>query len=324
MKIMSYLSEVSTVFRNAIRVQSIRLCRANYSKSATPKDDEVYNEDDEGKFNVNELLVDEEVDSKKRERQIERMRNKSRLRKTHRNLLYDLPQPLDEYPWDHTVAFSRTQYGRYGAASGVDPRLCFYTPSELADKQEYERVAYPYTIQQMIEMNKQEKAEKDAKIRERERKIATNLTKLDKWMADLNERVAKKEEEVRLAKEKRERMLEDIRQEIGFKIDYKDPRFKALMEQKEIEAKKMKKKEKKQKREELLIEKLKEQAKATLEETNAKTAAAATADETDEKDEAAVKKQAKTKAKSKKSKDKESKSSDSDSDGEKEEKKEKE
>lgn len=258
---MNYISEVRTVFRQAFRLQSTRLTIANYSKTAEPKDDEIYDEDN--KPNVADLLVDE-VDLEAREKEINRMRNKSRLNKTHRNFLFNLPKPDEEFPWDKTLYFSRKQYARYGSQTNINPRLCFYTPAEVEDKQEYERVAYPFTIQEMVEMNKKENAEKLEQIRKREDKIALNLSKLDKWKGDLSARIVKKEMEARLAKQKREQMLDDIRQEIGFKIDFKDPRFQALMEKKELEAKKMKKAEKKKQREVLMMEKLKEQAKESL------------------------------------------------------------
>lgn len=325
---MSYLNEVRTVFRHAFRLPSVRLSVVNYTtKSEAPKDDEVYNEDEEGKLKVSELLVDEEVDHQAREKEIEKMRNKSRLRKIQRNLLFNQTKPLDEYKWDHSVYFSRKQYGQYGAASGVDPRICFPTPAELADKEEYERVAYPLTIPQMVENVKREKAEKAMKIKEREDKIAANLGKLDKWTADLNERIAKKEEEARLAKQKREQLLENIRSEIGFKIDFRDPRFKALMEQKEIEAKKAKKAEKKQKREAQLIEKLKEQAEATLQQQVKPVAKSATPDDAEDADDTEVQKDAKSKekgkAKDKSKSSKDAESSDSESDDEKKPKKKK-
>lgn len=259
---MSYLSEARTVFRNALLLQSSRLNVKHYSKSVTPKDDEIYNEDEVGKLSVTDLLPDD-VDEKVREKEIQRMRNKSRLNRTHRNFLFNQPKPLEEYQWDKTVAFSRKQFARYGYASGVDPRLCFHTQEELADKQEYERVAYPFTVQEMSEQAKTEKAAKQAAIKEREMKIAQNMSKLGKWMEDLNTRISKKEEEARVARTKREQLLEDMRQEFGFKIDFKDPRFKAMMEKKELEQKKAKKMAKKKKREEQLMEKLKEEAEKT-------------------------------------------------------------
>lgn len=260
---MNFLSDVRIVFWQAFRLPSTRLSVANYSKATDPKADEVIYDEGETKPNVADLLVDE-VDLEAREKEITRMRNKSRLNKTHRNLLFNLSKPDEEFPWDKTLYFSRKQYARYGSKTNINPRLCFYTPDELEDKREYERVAYPLTIQEMVEIYKKEKAEKLEKIRLREEKIAYNLTRLEKWKEDLNARIIRKEEDARTAKAKREQMLEDIRQEIGFKIDFKDPRFQALMEKKELEAKKAKKAEKKKQREAQLMAKLKEQAQATL------------------------------------------------------------
>lgn len=236
---------------------------ANYSSATTPKDEEVYNEDD-SKPSLAELLPDEE-DVVAREKKIEAMRNKSRLRKTQRNLLVNLPKPEEEYPWDKTLYFSRKQYAVYGSATGIDARLCFNTPEEIADKREYNRLAYPHTIQEMVAANNQAKAEKEAAVRQREDKIAQNLGKLDKWMKELEDRRIKKETAARQAKEKREQLLEDIRHELGFKITLRDPRFQALMEKKELEQKKAKKAEKKKQREESILQKIKDQAKEETE-----------------------------------------------------------
>lgn len=330
---MNYLSEVQSIFRHSLRLHPARLIVANYSNSSVkeppkiPKDNEIYDED--AQASVQELLIEEEEDVKARERKIKAMRNKSRLNKTHRNLLFNLPKPDEEYTWDKTLQFSRKQFGKYGSASGIDPRLCFFTPAEVADKTEYERVAYPYTIPDMIEQVKHEKAAKQTEIVVREKKIAENLTKLNKWMDDLNARVAKKEAEVRLAKEKREKLMEDIRQELGFRIDQRDPRFKELIEKKELEAKKEKKADKKKKREELLMQKLKEQAESELQNIKKPTAATTEADDKDGDDveeEVAEAKQAKASKTEKgkgKSTDKAKDDSDSDGDSDDEKKKKK-
>lgn len=276
---MNYLSEVKTVFWHAFRLKStVRIAALNYSTAAANtttttketataapiKDDDVYNEDELGKQDIAELIVAEDLDADRREHEIERKRNKSRLNRTHRNFLNNRPRPMEDLKTTVTLYMSRKQYALHGAASGVDPRICFPTPAELDDLNEYERVKYPLTIQEMVENVKRENAEKAQAIREREDKIEANLAKLGKWKSELRTRLAKKEIEAHVAKTKREQLLEDIRQEIGFKIDFKDPRFKALMEKRELDAKKAKKAEKKKKREELLVAKVKEQAQAAL------------------------------------------------------------
>lgn len=320
---MNYLSEVNTVFRHAFRLKSTpRIAALNHystketitTKAAPIKDDDIYNEDEMGKHDVAEMLVTEDLDAEERERAIERKRNKSRLNRTHHNFLNCKPRPLEDLKTTVTLYHSRKQYALHGSASGIDPRICFPTPAELQDKMEYERVKYPLTIQQMMENIKREKAEAAKKIQDREDKIVANLGKLNKWKTDLEARVAKKEAEALVAKAKREQLLEDVRQEIGFKIDFKDPRFKALMEKKELDAKKAKKAEKKKKREELLIAKVKEEAQSVLATDSKKSAKEG--DETDD-DEATVTAKPKDKASNKKpATTKDDNSSDSDSDDE--------
>lgn len=259
---MSFLCELQSIVRNVTRLQGRRLAVANYSKASDTKmgDDEVWDENEEEKKELANIFG-VEIDAEVRAREIERMRNKSRLNTTHRCKLYNKPVPDEDYQWDKTVYYVRKQFGRFGSASGVDPRLCFETPEEAADKREYERVAYYYTVQSAMEANRQTKIEKAAALKAREDKIASNLGKLDKWIEDMNARMAKKEQLAREAKEKRERIMEEVRQHFGFKIDFRDARFQALIEEKEKEQKKAKKQERKKKQETVLMERLKEQAK---------------------------------------------------------------
>lgn len=258
---MSYLTEITSIVRKVVRSQSGRLTLANFSSSSDKKseDDEVYDEEKLAKKEIAEMLADE-VDLDEREKEIAKMRNKARLRNMHRNLLNKVPIDPQDYPWEKTVYYVRKQYGRYGSVSGVDPRLCFELPDEADDKREYERVKYPYTIQEMAEISRQAKAEKLKAIQDRENKIERNLGQLDKWMADMQARVAKKEKEAREAKAKREMIMEEVRQHFGFKMDLRDPRFLALIEEKEKEAKKARKAERKKKQDAILVEKLQEQA----------------------------------------------------------------
>lgn len=68
---------------------------------------------------------------------------------------------------------------------------------------------------------------------------------MGQWTADLNARIAKKEAVLLAAKERKERLVEEIRQHFGFKISPHDERFKTMLEQKEKEEKKKKKEAKK-------------------------------------------------------------------------------
>lgn len=71
--------------------------------------------------------------------------------------------------------------------------ICFLSPSELKEKQEYERVAFPKTVPEMMAINTQEKQERREKIQAREAQIEKNLEKLDQWKKDIEMRKDKKE-----------------------------------------------------------------------------------------------------------------------------------
>lgn len=61
----------------------------------------------------------------------------------------------------------------------------------------------------------------------------------------MNARIAKKEAVLLAAKERKERLVEEVRQHFGFKISPQDERFKTMLQQKEREEKKKKKEAKK-------------------------------------------------------------------------------
>lgn len=71
--------------------------------------------------------------------------------------------------------------------------ICFPTETELYEKNEYERVAFPKTIQEMMAINEQQKKEAREKIVARETEIAKNLLKLGDWKKDIRKRRSKKE-----------------------------------------------------------------------------------------------------------------------------------
>lgn len=223
-------------------------------------------EDDNATDDSPAVLFDDDDSNLRREAYIQRQRNKSRLLAHHRRMLHDTA-PYDEaQSWIHnTVKYQRMLFGRYGLASGVDPRICFYSNTELEEQREYERVAYPFTLQEMVNENKKIKAEKEEAIRKREDDIDKKYAKLDVWTKELNARIAKKEADAKAAKERKERLVEDIRRQFGFKLDTKDDRFKELVAQKEKEDKKKQKAERKKIKEEKMLAKLQQRTETSEE-----------------------------------------------------------
>ncbi|KAK9687183.1 Growth arrest and DNA-damage-inducible proteins-interacting protein 1 [Popillia japonica] len=99
-------------------------------------------------------VIDQDTTAK--EAELQRKRNKSRLNVNHRNILYGIPPYTEsKHPFHDTLKYKRKMYGRYGASSGIDVRLCWPTKEELLDILEYEKVAYPSTISEMISIAKE-------------------------------------------------------------------------------------------------------------------------------------------------------------------------
>lgn len=203
------------------------------------------------------LMHDE--DSEQREHELQLSRNKSRLLPQHRNMLNDT-KPYDEaQSWIHkTVKYNRMQFGRYGLASGIDPRVCYPTPQERATSAEYDRVAHPLTIQEMIKISRAEALAKRQVTIEREATIHKKLGKLEQWTKELNAKVAKKEADARAARERKDRLVEEVRRQFGFKVDARDERFQELLAQKEKEDKKKQKEAKRKQKDDRMLAKLQE------------------------------------------------------------------
>uniref|UniRef100_A0A2A4JWT0 Large ribosomal subunit protein mL64 n=1 Tax=Heliothis virescens TaxID=7102 RepID=A0A2A4JWT0_HELVI len=204
-----------------------------------------------------EAVVDVDEDALAREAEIERKRNISRLNLSHQNIVngtrpYEEPKCLAHL----TVKYNRKMYGKYGSASGVNPSICFPSKQDIEEKIEYESVAHPFTIKQMMETAAQNRREQQEKIEQRDRDIAAKFAKLAQWKKDLHDKIAKKTAEANAAKQKKERLVEEVRRHFGFKLDPRDERFQEMLAKREKEQKKLEKQARKEAKEKVMIAKL--------------------------------------------------------------------
>jgi hypothetical protein len=122
-----------SIFRNALlsgvnssrivssrSLQLFRRPKKEEAKSTENDDDDFEDEKQEPeKFSLD---PDDSLDPAEEAARIASIRDKSRLRDAHRNMLHG-KVPYDRAEsWIHnTVKYKRMMYGRYGMASGVDP-----------------------------------------------------------------------------------------------------------------------------------------------------------------------------------------------------------
>merc|ERR1712106_278693 len=186
---------------------------------------------------------------------IEQKRNKSRLRPWHYMQYHKQAYPIDE-GLVRSLKFERRLYGRNGSASGVDVSKLWPTAEELALKKEWESVGFPLPVHEMIRNAKMEKQAEQESIDKRQADILAKVSKLEIWKKDVRDRVKTKEKAALESKEKKERLIEEVRQIFGFRIDPKDERFKQALEMKELEERKALKQARKLEKQKKMISKM--------------------------------------------------------------------
>lgn len=74
------------------------------------------------------------------------------------------------------------------------------------------------------------------------------IGKLEGWKKELRTRKEKKLAETRTAQEKKDNLIEEVRQHFGYQVSLKDPKFQEMYDKLEKEAKKAEKEAKKKTR----------------------------------------------------------------------------
>ena len=147
----SSMSTWSRSLLNSIGPVSFQGCK-QYSSKATIEADE----DEIRSPTAIDVIQPEAVQLT--EEEIIAKRNKSGLRDHHFRLMNgEIPHPEPKLWTHHTVRYKRRMYGNYGEASGINPGLMWPTKEDLAARLDYERVAYPFTIEEMVAKKKEQR-----------------------------------------------------------------------------------------------------------------------------------------------------------------------
>lgn len=216
--------------------------RRLFATKSTQSKDEIVNITDAEEKPIFLEKIDEQLQA-----EIAKKRNKSRLNQSHRNILMGL-RPYDTaHEWYHnTVRYKKRMLGRFGLKAINEPAgFAWPTVEEVKNAQEYERVAFPLSLQERWKKIEEAHEKKARQKKERENEILAKLAKMDQWTAELNAKIKKKEAEMEEARKRKERLVEEVRRHFGFNISPHDSRFKEMLLQKEEQEKKKKKEAKK-------------------------------------------------------------------------------
>ncbi|KAJ8676516.1 hypothetical protein QAD02_012303 [Eretmocerus hayati] len=159
-----------------------------------------------------------EVELKFAQEEIDKMRLKSRLEPKDRNIMQGR-KPYDESfdPFHDSVWYRKRMMGRYGMeAAGFSPAIAWPTEAEIQDQVAWEKVRSRVPIQWMwrkFGLRKRKEAELIAKLEKKADKAVRNF---DKWRAELQARIDEKEAKILAAKQKREKVLEEVRERFAY------------------------------------------------------------------------------------------------------------
>ena len=126
----------------------------NYSTAQANEDTSVFEEDEAAKVALQQAK-----------------RNKSKLKERHyRQVNGQVPVHIENpvHPYEKTVSYRRKLLAQYGLESTkINPGIAWPTTSELEEAIEFEQVAHPYTLQQMIAIVKERKETEAKKLKDR-------------------------------------------------------------------------------------------------------------------------------------------------------------
>lgn len=189
------------------------------------------------------------------EEEIERKRNISRLpeRAYVRGIKKQYTQP--KYEFEYVMKKMRRDYANFGRSTGINPGIMWPTKDELKEIMYYDKKFNP-PLSELLAKEKERQRLAAEEIQKREEEVESNMAKLDAWRIAMLEKEAKKRTKAEEERIKKEQMILEVREYIGYNVDPSDPKFKEVMEMKEEERRKAEKAAKKKAKQERILAKL--------------------------------------------------------------------
>ncbi|XP_030052852.1 large ribosomal subunit protein mL64 [Microcaecilia unicolor] len=164
-----------------------------------------------------------------------------------------VPDPQDERTpeWQRGPRWEAKLFGRYGAASGVNPAQLWPDPARLREIREEEETWYPPLADMQARIRQREEEERRSRLA-REKLIAANMAQMPKMIEDWRREKQEQQEKQRVEAARRERLLALAQERFGYNMDHRSIKFQELLKEMEKEEKKKEKLAKKKLRAEKL------------------------------------------------------------------------
>ncbi|XP_075758485.1 large ribosomal subunit protein mL64 [Pelodiscus sinensis] len=161
------------------------------------------------------------------------------------------PDPDDPLvpPWQLQPAYEAKLFARHGSVSGVDPARLWPSPERLREMEAEEREWFPGLREMEAALDKKEREEERLRV-ERENLIAANMAKMPQMIEEWRREKAARKEKEREDKARKERLLAEVQERFGHKVDPRSTKFQELLQEMDKKQRKELKLKKKQLKEE--------------------------------------------------------------------------
>jgi hypothetical protein len=193
-----------------------------------------------------------------------KIRDKSRLPQHIKSEISGENIPQMTYLWQFSRHCVRKRYATYGKASGLKPGVMWPSKEEFDYIKGIETTFYP-PLNEMVAKRKAIREEELIVKQKREKEIMTNLKQLPKWKKEFWNKYHKMHDDIEAEKLKKEKLIQEVREFVGYDLDPKDPRFEEALIKRDEEMKKLSKAARKQEKQRITLERLQALAAEAME-----------------------------------------------------------
>ncbi|KAF7493491.1 Growth arrest and DNA damage-inducible proteins-interacting protein 1 [Sarcoptes scabiei] len=141
-----------------------------------------------------------------------------------------------QYLLNYRKRFIRMTYAEFGRQSNLKPGICWPTNDELDFAIQYEN-KFEKSLAAMKENLLAKQRDEEEKRAKRKKEVMSNLKKLPKMKEEFWKNYHQLFENIREENIKKENLIQEIREYLGYSIEPNDPRFEEAVTKKEEEAK---------------------------------------------------------------------------------------
>lgn len=187
-------------------------------------------------------------------------RDVSRMPRHYRDRMTHAERPPEiHFEAFKTRRFQRGLYARFGERrSGVNPALAWPTVEEIRERLKREKSMGKPTLHESWEQLRTQRETEQKAAADREKKIVANMKQMKQHIKEFRQKQKLLEDAAAAEQRKRQLLLDEARDTLGFDVDPRDPRFLQLMEERELELKKKRRLQKRQEKEDSIINRLKD------------------------------------------------------------------